>query len=228
MFSLNRVVFFHNFGKTFSIVAAKKSRQDCMLYEAIMRTSSKAQLIFAWHIYAIATTAHYPQKHIFSYPKSHSNYCSDITYPVLCWALKNSNESFWNQNQNLIPLCSPKIKSETCYEGKISGGWPTRMFDLPENLKGLYFMHSPRRFFSQASKAADGRRRIEKFHFFLLLLHCFLASNSNNNFWLQSHKFLIGSIKMTLSSTLKALTVIEKKLNSSKENFLYKKVMRFW
>ena len=36
-----------------------------MLYEAIMRTSSKAQLIFAWHIYAIATTAHYPQKHIF-------------------------------------------------------------------------------------------------------------------------------------------------------------------
>ena len=104
---------------------------------------------------------------------------------------------------------SKNRKSETCYEGKISGGWPTRMFDLPENLKGLYFMHSPRRFFSQASKAADGRRRIEKFHFFLLL-HCFLASNSNNNFWLQSHKFLIGSIKMTLSSTLKGLTVIEK------------------
>ena len=61
-----------------------------MLYEAIMRTSSKAQLIFAWHIYAIATTAHYPPKHIFSYPKSQSNYypetlsvISNITFPAL-------------------------------------------------------------------------------------------------------------------------------------------------
>ena len=41
-----------------------------MLYEAIMRTSSKAQLIFAWHIYAIATTAHYPPQHIFPIPKA--------------------------------------------------------------------------------------------------------------------------------------------------------------